>query len=137
MGRILCIDYGSKRTGLAVSDPLRMIASPLDTLHTKDLFDFLQKYIPSEGVDLILIGYPTNLDETATHATPLVQACINRIKKLFPSVPLETVDEHFTSKLASRAMIDMGMKKKDRQQKGNIDQIAAAIMLQEYMQYKL
>lgn len=134
MARILCIDYGGKRTGIAVTDPLQIIATALTTIETKELFPFLKKYFEQETVELILIGEPLNLDDTATHATPLVKAAILRLQKEFPSIPVKTVDERFTSKMASRAMIDMGMKKKDRRVKGNIDQIAATIMLQEYLQ---
>lgn len=134
MARILCIDYGGKRTGLAVTDPLQMIATALTTVETKELISFLKKYFQQEPVELILIGEPLNLDDTATHATPLVKAAIVKLQKEFPHIPLQTVDERFTSKMASRAMVEMGMKKKDRQIKGNIDQIAATIMLQEYLQ---
>lgn len=134
MARIICIDYGGKRTGLAVTDPLQIIASALTTVATKDLFSYLKSYFEKETVELILIGEPRNLDDTATHATPLVEAAVKRLQKEFPQIPLKMVDERFTSKMASRAMVDMGMKKKDRQVKGNIDQIAATIMLQEYLQ---
>jgi putative Holliday junction resolvase len=134
MPRIICIDYGGKRTGLAVTDPLQIIATALTTIETKELIPFLKKYFQQETVELILIGEPLNLDDTATHATPLVKAAIVRLKKEFPGIPIQTVDERFTSKMASRAMVDMGMKKKDRQKKGNIDQVAATIMLQAYLQ---
>ncbi len=134
MPRIICIDYGGKRTGLAVTDPLQIIATALITIETKKLIPFLKNYFQNETVELILIGEPLNLDDTATHATPLVKAAIIQLKKAFPTIPIKTVDERFTSKMASRAMIDMGMKKKDRQIKGNVDQIAATIMLQEYLQ---
>ncbi len=134
MSRIICIDYGGKRTGLAVTDPLKIIATSLTTIETKELIPFLKKYFAEETVELILIGEPLNLDDTATHATPLVKAAIIRLKKEFPTMPIQTVDERYTSKLASRAMVEMGMKKKDRQVKGNIDRIAATIMLQEYLQ---
>lgn len=134
MARILCIDYGGKRTGIAVTDPLQIIATSLTTIATKDLISFLKKYFLQESVERILIGEPLNLDDTATHATPLVKAAIVRLKKEFPSIPIQTVDERFTSKMASRAMVEMGMKKKDRQKKGNVDQVAATIMLQEYLQ---
>ncbi len=134
MARIICIDYGGKRTGLAVTDPLQIIATALTTVATKDLFPYLKDYFSKELVDLILIGEPLNLDDTATHATPLVAAAVIRLQKEFPHIPLKKVDERFTSKMASRAMVEMGMKKKDRQVKGNIDQIAATIMLQEYLQ---
>ena len=134
MSRILCIDYGGKRTGLAVTDPLKIIATSLTTVETKDLISFLKKYFAREPVELILIGEPLNLNDTATHATPLVKAAIIKLTKEFPAIPIKTVDERFTSKMASRAMIDMGMKKKDRRIKGNTDQIAATIMLQENLQ---
>ncbi len=134
MARIICIDYGGKRTGLAVTDPLQIIATALTTVETKELIPFLKKYFLQEQVELILIGEPLNLDDTATHATPLVKQAIVRLKKEFPTIPIQTVDERYTSKMASRAMVEMGMKKKDRRVKGNIDQIAATIMLQEYLQ---
>ncbi|MDB5210521.1 MAG: Holliday junction resolvase YqgF [Sediminibacterium sp.] len=134
MARILCIDYGGKRTGLAVTDPLQIIATSLTTIETKELVPFLKKYFLQEQVELILIGEPLNLDDTATHATPLVKAAIIKLKKEFPTIPIQTVDERYTSKLASRAMVEMGMKKKARQVKGNVDKIAATIMLQEFLQ---
>jgi putative Holliday junction resolvase len=137
MGRIICIDYGGKRTGLAVTDPLQIIATALTTIESKELIPFLKKYFQQETVELILIGEPLNLDDSATHATPLVQQAIQLLKKEFPHIPLQTVDERYTSKMASQAMVQMGMKKKDRQIKGNVDQIAATIMLQEYMQNKV
>lgn len=134
MPRIICIDYGGKRTGLAVTDPLKIIASALTTIDTKELISFLKKYFQQEQVELILIGEPLNLDDSATHATSMVYAAIKQLQKEFPAIPVKTIDERFTSKMASRAMIEMGMKKKDRRVKGNVDQIAATIMLQEYLQ---
>jgi putative Holliday junction resolvase len=134
MARIICIDYGGKRTGLAVTDPMQIIATALTTIDSKELIPFLKKYFQQEQVELILIGEPLNLDDSATHGTPLVHAAIKQLKKEFPSIPLQTVDERFTSKMASQAMVQMGMKKKDRQVKGNVDRIAATIMLQEYLQ---
>ena len=122
-----------KRTGLAVSDPLKIIASALTTVETPQLFNFLKDYFKREEVELIIIGEPKNLDDSDTHATPLVKKAIERLKKEFPAIPVKTVDERYTSKMASRAMIDMGMKKKQRQEKGMVDQVAATIMLQEYM----
>jgi putative holliday junction resolvase len=133
MARILCIDYGGKRTGLAVTDPFKIIATALTTIETKELIPFLKKYLQQEQVELILIGMPKNWDDSDTHATPLVLQAIQKLKKEFPAIPLKEVDERYTSKMASQAMIDMGMKKKQRQVKGNVDQIAAAIMLQEYL----
>lgn len=133
MARIICIDYGGKRTGLAVTDPLQIIATALTTIETKELIPFLKKYFQQEQVELVLIGMPKNWDDSDTHATSLVREAIQKLKKEFPSMPVQEVDERYTSKLASKAMIDMGMKKKQRQVKGNVDQIAAAIMLQEYL----
>ena len=136
MARILCIDYGGKRTGIAVTDPLQIIATALQTVETHMLFVFLKNYLKLEEVERILIGHPLNLDDSPTHATPLVEAAIKRLNKEFPQLPIERVDERFTSKLAGRAMLEMGMKKKQRREKGQIDQIAAAIMLQEYLAAK-
>lgn len=137
MGRIICIDYGGKRTGIAVTDPLKIIASALTTIDTKTFIPFLKDYFLQEEVELILIGEPKNWDESDTHASAMVRKAIRQLKKSFPDTPLETVDERYTSKMASQAMLDMGMKKKQRQQKGNTDQIAATIMLQEYLSDKL
>ncbi|MCC7401832.1 MAG: Holliday junction resolvase RuvX [Chitinophagaceae bacterium] len=135
MGRILSIDYGLKRTGLAVTDPLKIIATGLTTVDSKDLISFIKNYFAKEEVELILIGEPKNWDESETHATRLVENFIKELKKNFPSVPVKKVDERFTSKMASRAMLDMGLKKKQRQNKRLIDEIAATIMLQEYLQH--
>jgi putative Holliday junction resolvase len=135
MGRILCIDYGEKRTGIAVTDPLQIIATPLTTIPSNTLISCLKKYVAKEAVELILIGEPFNLDQTVTHATLLVHKAIQNLKKNFPGIPIQTVDEQYTSKMASKAMVyEMGMKKKQRQVKENVDQIAAAIMLQTYLQ---
>ena len=134
MGRILCIDYGGKRTGIAVTDPLQIIATSLATILSAELVSFLKKYFLQESVELILIGEPVNLDGTDTHATPLVKQAVKKIQKEFQHITVQMVDERYTSKLASAAMVEMGMKKKDRQKKGNIDQIAAVIMLQAYLQ---
>lgn len=134
MARILAIDYGGKRTGLAVTDPLQILATGLTTIETPQLFKYLKEYFKSEAVELILIGMPTNWDDTDTHATPLVRKAIERLKKEFPQIPLKTVDERYTSKMAKQAMLDMGMKKKDRRNKAMVDEIAATIMLQEYLQ---
>lgn len=133
MPRILAIDYGLKRTGLAVTDPLKIIATGLTTVESRKLIPFLEEYFEREEVELIIIGEPKNLDDSDTHATPLVEKMIVELKKKFPSVPVQRVDERFTSKMASRAMIEMGMKKKQRQNKALLDQIAATIMLQEFL----
>lgn len=134
MARILCIDYGLKRTGLAVTDPLQIIATGLMTIESPKLIPFLKDYFLKEPVELILIGEPRNWDDSATHATPLVEAIIKRLKKEFPLIPVQTVDERYTSKLAKQSMLDMGLKKKQRRDKKLVDEIAATIMLQEYLQ---
>ena len=134
MARILCIDFGLKRTGLAVTDPLQIIASGLTTVDSPQLIPFLKKYFQQEIVELIIIGEPKNLDDTDTHATPLVKQIIKKLEKEFPKIPIKTVDERYTSRMARQAMIDMGMKKKNRRDKRTVDEIAATIMLQEYMQ---
>jgi putative Holliday junction resolvase len=132
--RILAIDYGKKRTGIAVTDPMQIIASALTTLETKQVLSFLKTYSQQELVERIIIGFPVNWDGSDTDATPLVRAFIGQIKKHVPGIPVDPVDERYTSSMAKHAMIEMGMKKKDRQQKGNVDQIAATIMLQEYLE---
>jgi putative holliday junction resolvase len=134
MARILSIDYGGKRTGLAVTDPLQIIATGLTTIESKELVPFLKNYLFIEDVELIIIGMPLNWDETDTHGTPLVKEAIKKLQKEFPAMPLKTVDERYTSKMAKDAMLQMGMKKKDRRVKGNVDVIAATIILQEYLQ---
>lgn len=134
MARIIAIDYGGKRTGIAVTDPLQIIATGLTTIESKELIPFLKKYFQQEQVELIIIGLPKNWDESDTHGTPLAQAAIKKIQKEFPTMPLKTVDERYTSKMAKDAMLEMGLKKKDRRDKKLVDEIAATIMLQEYLQ---
>jgi putative pre-16S rRNA nuclease len=134
MPRILSIDYGLKRTGLAVTDPLQIIATGLTTVETPKLINFLKKYFENEVVELIIIGEPKNLDDSDTHATPFVKQFILLLQREFPLIPVKLIDERFTSKMASRAMIDMGMKKKERRNKSLIDEIAATIILQEYLE---
>jgi putative holliday junction resolvase len=133
MARILAIDYGKKRTGIAVTDPMQIIATGLTTIDSHELIPFLKKYVETETVELIIIGLPKNLDDTDTHGTEPAKKAIERIQKAFPQMPVKEVDERYTSKMAKSAMIEMGMKKKDRQIKGNVDVIAATIMLQEFM----
>lgn len=133
MPRILCIDYGLKRTGIAVTDPLQIIATGLTTIDSRELIPFLKNYFSKEVVELILIGWPTNWDESATHATPLVAKCIKELEKQFPSLPVKKVDERYTSKMAKDAMLEMGLKKLQRRNKALVDEIAATIMLQEYL----
>jgi putative Holliday junction resolvase len=133
MPRILSIDYGGKRTGLAVTDPLKIIATALATVETPALMAYLKDYFSREIVELVIIGMPANWDDSATHATPMVEKFIKEFQKSFPGTPIQTVDERYSSKLASQAMIEMGMKKKQRRDKGMVDQIAATILLQEYL----
>jgi putative holliday junction resolvase len=136
MGRILAIDYGMKRTGLAVTDPLRIIATALETVETSGLIDFLKKYFQEETVDEVVIGMPRQLDNTDSAAAPSVRKFIEKFKITFLAIPIQTIDERFTSSIAQRAMIDGGMKKKDRQVKGNVDKISATLILQDYLQMK-
>lgn len=133
MPRILCIDLGLKRSGIAVTDPLKIISSALATVETATLMKFLKDYVGKEAVELFLIGDPKNLDGSDTHATRPVAKFIQQLQMEFPLIPIETIDERYSSKRASQAMIDMGMKKMQRRDKGMIDQIAAAMMLQEYL----
>jgi putative Holliday junction resolvase len=133
LARILAIDYGLKRTGLAVTDPLKIIATGLAAVESKQLIPFLKNYFSQEEVELIIIGEPRNWDNTDTHATPLVKKIIIELEKNFPLIPIQKVDERFTSKMASRSMLEMGLKKKQRQNKALVDEIAATIMLQEHL----
>jgi putative Holliday junction resolvase len=133
--RILAIDYGLKRTGLAVTDPLQIIANGLTTVESKELIPYLKRYFQQEQVELIIIGEPKNLDDSDTHGTVLVKQCIQQLNKHFPSMPIKKVDERYTSKMAVRSMVESGMKKKDRRNKALVDEIAATIMLQEYLQH--
>ena len=133
MARILAIDYGGKRTGIAVTDPLQIIATGLTTLHSNELLAFLKDYLSKEQVELIIIGWPTNWDNSATHATPLVTKFIKELEKIFPAMPVKKVDERYTSKMAKDAMLEMGLKKMQRRNKALVDEIAATIMLQEYL----
>ena len=119
-----------------MTDPFQMIATSLVTVDTKSLYTFLTDYVAKEPVELILIGEPLNLDASPTHATPLVKKAILELTEKFPNIPIQTVDERFSSKTAVRAMVEMGMKKKDRQVKQNVDLIAATILLQEYLNNK-
>lgn len=133
MPRIIAIDYGLKRTGLAITDPLQIIATGLTTIKSKQLIPFLKDYFSKEQVELIIIGEPKNWDDSDTHATPLVEKCIQDLQKNFPSIPIQRVDERYTSKMAKNAMLEMGLKKAKRRNKALVDEIAATIMLQEYM----
>lgn len=133
MPRILSIDYGGKRTGLAVTDPLQIIATGLTAVDTKELWPFLKDYFAKEEVEKVIIGLPVHADGNDTHATPLVRAFVAKFKKDYPQIPIQTVDEQFTSKLAVRALIDSGVSKKDRRNKKLVDEMSATIILQEYL----
>jgi len=136
MARIISIDYGTKRVGLAVTDPLQMIATALDTVHSKDVMAFLKDYIEKEEVEAFVLGMPVNLDLTETDATPHVKSFHKKLLESFPKYPIHLVDERFTSKMAMDTMIRGGMKKKDRRVKGNVDKISAVILLQEFLERK-
>lgn len=133
MGRILAIDYGRKRTGIAVTDPLRIIATPLETVSTHTLLEFLKVYLTKETVDEFVVGMPKTLLNEDSEIAPEVRAFVTRLKKTFPEKKVNLADERFTSSIAMRAMIDGGMKKKDRQVKGNVDKISATLILQSFL----
>ena len=137
MPRILAIDYGAKRTGLAVTDPSQIIASALETVPTEKLLEFLKKYAQNEPIEAFVVGMPKNLNGTSTDGTAYVERFIIELKAAFPEIPVHLHDERFTSKMAVQTMIAGGMKKKDRQIKGNIDKISAVIILQSFMESKL
>lgn len=137
MGRILAIDLGSKRTGLAVTDPLGMLANPLETIPTHNLLEYLKLYLEKEAVSTIVLGFPKSMDGSATQMTQPVLNLEKKLKRLFPDRSVVLVDERFTSKMAMRTMIEMGSSKKDRREKaGNLDKISAAIILQTYLEKK-
>ena len=137
MPRILSIDYGKKRTGLAVTDPLQIIANGLTTVETKNLFDFLSQYVKKEEVERIVVGKPTQPNGQPSENLARVENFVNRWRKTCPDIPVEYYDERFTSVLAHRAMIDGGVKKKERREnKGLVDEISATIILQDYMNSK-
>lgn len=136
MARILSIDYGKKRTGLAVTDPQQMIASGLATVSTSELFDYLKKYVAVEKVECIVIGEPRQPNGQPSENLQRVQQFVNRWRKAMPDVPIDYFDERFTSVLAHQAMLDGGLKKKARQDKGLVDEISATIILQDYMRWR-
>ena len=133
MARLLAIDYGTKRCGIAVSDPVQIIAQGLTTVHSKDIFDFLAAYFAKETVETIIVGEPKKMSGEATDATVHVNAFVKKLKVKFPSMKIERIDERFTSKMAFQTMIDSGLKKKARQDKALVDEISATIILQSYM----
>ncbi len=133
MGRILAIDYGTKRTGLAITDELQLIASGLTTVETKQLMPFLKRYFQQEEVELVLIGEPKQKDGTPSLSETYIQKFLTLFKQQFPDKPLKRIDERFTSKLAFQSMIDSGLKKKQRQNKALVDEVSATIILQTYL----
>jgi putative holliday junction resolvase len=133
MGRLLAIDYGLKRTGIAVTDPLRIIATPLETVPTSDLLTFLATYVQKESVDEFVVGMPKTLMNEDSEIAPVIRKFVENLKSKYPEKPVHLADERFTSSMAMRAMIEGGMKKKDRQVKGNVDKISAAIILQSFI----
>lgn len=136
MGRILAIDYGQKRTGLAVTDTMQIIASKLDTVPSHEIFNFLKNYIQKEPVERILVGYPLQMNNEASQAVLYINPFLKRLVKEFPDIAIEQVDERFTSKMAFQTMIDAGLKKKDRQNKATVDAVSATIMLQTFLEQK-
>jgi putative Holliday junction resolvase len=134
MGRVLAIDYGVKRTGIAVTDPLRIIATALETVSSADLLSFIKTYCAKEAVDEFVIGMPKTLKNEDSENAARVRVFIVALKNAFPEKRVYEVDERFTSSMAQRAMIDGGMKKKDRQVKGNVDKISATIILQSFLE---
>ena len=134
MVRILAIDYGTKRTGIAVTDPLRIIATALETVESDKLMNFLTTYFQKEPVDQLVVGMPKRLNNEDTDMTPLVRQLIEQLKKKFPDKRVALIDERFTSAIALQTMIAGGMKKKDRRVKGNVDKISATLILQSYLE---
>ena len=136
MGRIIGIDYGRKRSGIAVTDPLKIIANGLTTVPSHTLIEFLQGYMAKESVEKIIVGLPKQLNGDPSESMKYITPFLNRLRKVLPDIPIELYDERFTSTIAHKAMIDGGMKKKDRQNKEIVDSIAASIILNDYLQSK-
>ena len=134
MGRILAIDYGQKRSGIAVTDELKIIANGLTTVHSKDLIAFLKEYLQKENVECFVIGLPKQMNGTASDSERFITPFIHKLKKEFPTIPIHRYDERFTSKMAFQTMIDAGLKKKDRRNKELVDTISATLILQSFMQ---
>jgi putative Holliday junction resolvase len=136
MGRILAVDYGTKRVGLAVTDPLKIIANTLTTVHSKDVITFLTEYFKKEEVECIVVGKPMQMDGSDSQSAREVEKFIHLLRKNFPDMPVERVDERFTSAMAKRTMLEMGLGKKARANKGSVDQISAAIILQSWLEMR-
>ncbi|MCA0153527.1 Holliday junction resolvase RuvX [Winogradskyella vincentii] len=133
MGRILAIDYGTKRTGIAITDELQIIASGLTTVDTKSLISFLVDYVNEEKVEKFVVGLPKQMNNTASESEIHIQSFLNKLNKAIPKIPVERIDERFTSKMAFQTMIDSGLKKKQRQNKALVDEISATLILQSYL----
>jgi len=133
----MAIDYGRKRCGIAVTDEERIIATPLDTVQAHLLPDFLSRYFRDNKVDIVVLGEPVDMKGAVSESEKYIVPFMNRFRKMFPDIKLDRFDERFTSKMALQAMIDAGSKKSDRRNKGNIDKVSAAIILQDYLQYGL
>lgn len=136
MGRILALDYGRKRTGIAVTDPMQMIANGLTTVPTHQVMTFLQEYTQKEKVEKIIIGLPKQMDNTLSESMQYIKPFVKNLQKKMPDMPLEYVDERFTSVLAQRTILAAGLKKKDRQNKALVDEVSATIILQTYLENK-
>ena len=132
--RILAFDYGTKRIGIAVTDPLQIIATGLDTIHPKDIIDYLRKYLQTEQTELFVVGEPLQMDGSPSQSTPHIKGFITLLKKHFPEIPIERIDERFTSKMASAVVAQSGFKKSDRRNKERLDTISATIILQTYLE---
>ncbi len=137
MGRLLGIDFGEKRIGLAVTDPLQIFASPLETISTRNFDRFIEEYFKTEKVDAIVIGYPVQLNNTPSSSVKQLDPFIRKLKNKYPGIPVHLIDERFTSQIAMRTMIDGGVKKKKRQDKWMIDKISASIILQSWLDKKI
>ncbi len=136
MARIIAFDYGTKRIGIAVTDPLQIIATGLGTVHPKDVVVYLKKYLLTESVECFVVGEPKQMDGTASQSAPHVKGFVTTLKKNFPGIPIYRLDERFTSKMASAAIAGSGLKRSDRQRKDLVDTVAATIILQSYMEHQ-
>ena len=136
MGRVIAIDYGRKRVGLAVTDELQIIATALTTVHSKDIFSWLKDYCKKEQVDCFVVGEPRQMNNEASEASEFIEPFVKKLKKEFPLIPVERYDERFTSKMASQAILDAGLKKKKRQDKALVDKVSAVLILQSWLMSK-
>ena len=134
MGRILAIDYGKKRVGIAVTDSLQIIASPLSTLPAGEVENFLREYLSREQVDEFVVGFPVQMNNLPSESVKYIEPFLNRLKRLFPNIPVHLIDERFTSKMAQRIILDSGVKKKERMDKSITDRVSASLLLQSYME---